>query len=293
MKFLFFIFVFAQLFTAVSFAADELVVIQAVSTTRKTFAVRKGFSDGIGKGQESLFTNKNTSFSATATDVNRFFSVWSINDKRGSVPFDKGEFVTFTNSVENVYFEIPYAQSTPEELTFRPSSKWIFRTHFSFAISESVSETEASRYAGRSGFQVEFFFNRNFTRKMDWGIGLRFDKENTSLEDQNLDVPTNRTMLAAEFTYHFDKMEESEDNMYLSAGGAYGLTNTTVNDDVSAGTVMVFPYLKLGYVYKWSPSYDILFELTGEAIAASEAFEGEESQTTNVVNTKFGIGVRF
>jgi cell shape-determining protein MreC len=56
--------------------AEELIMIQAISNSEKTVVVRKGAEDGVTPGQESLFSNKNISLMARATEVTRDFSLW-------------------------------------------------------------------------------------------------------------------------------------------------------------------------------------------------------------------------
>jgi hypothetical protein len=100
-------------------------------------------------------------------------------------------------------------------------------------------------------------------------------------------------MLTAELNYHFANFARSDDSMYLGAAVAYGLSNTTIDESISTGTSLVLPIIKLGYIKRVSASYALVFEGSVEAIAQSESFEDTEKQTTNIVNSKLSIGVRF
>ena len=85
---------------------DELVIIQAVSTTKKNFVVRRGFDQGISVGQESLFSTSSFSVLCRAVEVTRQHSLWVPLDKRANVPFDRKDYVTFSNNVEKVSIKI-------------------------------------------------------------------------------------------------------------------------------------------------------------------------------------------
>jgi len=281
-------------FTVEIFADDELVIVQAVSKSGKSFVVRKGAAEGVAIGQESLFTTKDASFTAKVIEVNRFFSLWNLKDDRGAVPFNKGEYVTFTNNIENIWTEIPKLQFAPkEELVFKQSTQWIARLGYGLAMSESVSDTDENKTASRASFQFEGLFANRVAVHWEWAIGMRFDRDNATLNEPSLEVPTNRYMLTAELNYHFANFARSDDSMYLGAAVAYGLSNTTIDESISTGTSLVLPIIKLGYIKRVSASYALVFEGSVEAIAQSESFEDTEKQTTNIVNSKLSIGVRF
>ncbi len=278
-------------------ANEEVVLIQAISTSGRTFVIRRGFADGIARKQESLFTTKNASFVAIAKIVNRHFSVWEIKENKGSVPFKKGELVIYSNSVQNIWTQISKHRlktylKTKKELVFKPKNRWILRGHYSYALSESISETDNDRYLGRVGFQVSAFFARRFSPSWEYAVGIRIDRENSTLENPALDVPSQRIMAAAEFTYHFG-FHRSKSNFYIGGGLAYGQSSTTVDEATSTGRALVLPIAKIGYINKISPSYSLMLEGTFESIAATEAFIDSESQSTHILNSKFGIGIRF
>ncbi len=275
-------------------ADDELIPIQAVSTSGKTFVVRKGAEDGVAIGQQSLFSTKNTSFTAVVIEVNRFFSLWRLKDNRGAVPFSKGDFVTYTNNIENVWTEIPKLQMAPkEELVFKEKSHWTLRGNYSLAMSESVSDTDTEKTQDRIGYQIEAIYSRHFTVHWEWGVGVRLDRENTTIQDPALDIPTNRYMLTGEILYHFPAFKKSDDSTYLGIALAYGLSNTSIDESVSTGTTIALPIVKLGYINRLAARYSLVFELAFEALAQTESFADTAEQTTNIINSKASIGIRF
>ncbi len=275
-------------------ADDELVIIQATSTSGKSFVIRNGAEQGVSRGQESLFSTKNASFAAVCTEVSRFFSMWTIKDKRGKIPFHKGDFVTYTNNIDAIWSELPKLQYVPkEELVFKETFQWLIRGNYSYGLSESVSDTTENKTANRIGYQFEVLYANRFAVNWEWAVGFRLDRENASLNEPVLDVPTNRYMVTGEFLYHFEKIPNSDNNMYAGVGMAYGITNTTISEQTSTGTAFVVPSLKVGYINRISPQYSLVFEGAVESLAQAESFEDSSEQTTNIVNSKFSIGVRF
>lgn len=285
---------FCFLVSISTWADDELLLIQAVSSTGKTFVIRKGAEEGVATGQESLFSTKNSSFTAVAIETNRFFSLWRLKDNRGAVPFEKNDYVTYTNNIESVYTELPKLQLAPkEELVFKQSYNYILRGNFSLAMSETVSNIDNEKTTDRVGYQLEMLYGIRFAVHWETAFGFRFDRENATLQAPALDVPTNRYMLAAELVYHFENFKRSDNNAYLGIGFAYGPSNTTIEDAVSTGTTAVLPIVKLGYINRISPNYALVFEASIESLSQKEAFLDTNDQTTNIVNSKFSIGVRL
>src|SRR5690606_38636873 len=107
---------FIFLYPFLSLAKEELLIIQSVSDSRKTFVIRKGKAEGILVNQESLFTSEKFSLAARVVEVNRDYSLWRLSDPRATVPFQKGETVNYTNTIENLYTEIPMLRYDPKEL---------------------------------------------------------------------------------------------------------------------------------------------------------------------------------
>ena len=301
MRLLIFLGLFLSFNSSKVLADDELILIQSVSTSGKSFVIRKGAQDGISTGQQSLFSTKNSSFTAVVIEVNRFFSLWRLKDNRGAVPFEKGNYITYTNNIENIWTEIPKLQLAPkEELVFKESYHWTLKGNYSLAMSESVSGvdenisgTEENKTADRIGYQLEMIYSNHFTVHWEWGVGLRLDRENTTIQEPALDIPSNRYMLTAELLYHFPNFYQTDNNAYIGIGIAYGISNTTIDESVSTGTTLAMPIVKLGYINQVAARYSLVFEFSIEALAQNESFADTDEQTTNIINSKASIGVRF
>lgn len=293
-KIVYFILFIIFALTNVARAYDKLLVIQAVSTSKKTFVIRKGFVDGIAIGQESLFTIRNAGVVATATEVNRSMSIWEVNDKRGGVAFDKGEYVTFTNSIENLILELPRLEKYAEKgLQFKSRSYWIARGNLSYALSDTVSSTEAEVSSTRSGYQIEALYVLNFDRRWELGLGIRRDTEIQKISEPVLDVPTTRLMGIGELTYKFNEDDSTKNYFYIGAGFGYGISSTTIDETVSTGSAFVLPVLRFGFSKFISNSKWVLLEAAIESIGVTESFADGIEQTTTVLNSKFSVGIKF
>lgn len=273
--------------------ADELVIIKAVSSSRKRFVIQKGGIDGISRGQSSVFSNKSATIAARAIEVTHTFSMWQVEDARANFPFDKNDFVAFNNSLETMILEIPKLKEDTTDLIYKEEKNWVIRGSYALAMSESVSETDADSFAGRTSFQFEGLYAYKWGPQWEAMGGIRIDRDNATQKEPELDVPTQRMMIAAEVLYHFDPFRGSEDNIYIGTGFAYGRSQTTIEDTVSVGTAAVMPIIKLGYLNKLESGSSLLLEVVTESISSSEAFEDTESQNTNIVNGKFSIGYKF
>lgn len=274
-------------------AVENLVVIEAVSRSGKSFAIQKGASDGISEGQESLFSSSNASFVAIASVVKRHTSLWRIRGDKGAVPFKKDDIVTYENSIENIWTGLPELELTPiKELTFRSTTAWVIRAHLGQALSESVSSTDESLYEGRTSSQLSIFYNRMATPSFEWGLGVRLDIE-SSKQANGITIPTQRQLIAGEVNYHLEPIKSLSGRIYLGAGIAAGLSTTSVNEEDQSGMAYVLPALKLGYLAKLKNEDHFLAEITCESVAASESLSTGEEQNTNLINAKVGIGYRF
>lgn len=274
---------------------DELVIIQAVSTTKKNFVVRRGFDQGITVGQESLFSTSSFSVLCRAVEVTRQHSLWVPLDKRANVPFDRKDYVTFSNNVEKVSIKIAdIVEQKKETAKWKRKEYWLTRFSISAAMLESVSETNAEREANRGGIQFEVYNTRTIYADIEMAIGLRVDQETAIIDESNLEIPTTRYLVMGEIVYNFAPIDGSKDHFYAGLGGGIGLSNTTVNEQVNRGFAYLGPLVRLGYKKVLSPKYSLLLEGVGEAISMEETPENEEDvQTTNIVNLKFSMGLKF
>ena len=301
------IFVFFLLtFSSLTMATEELVVVQTVSKTGKTFVIRKGRKDGVNLGQESLFTTNAVSLSAKVKESTRDYSLWEVTDKKLEVPFEKDQIVNFTNTVENIYAEIPMLRHDPKlksqeaferdkkgfQGKIRPY-KWIFRGSLSYTLSQTITQTDANLESSRSGVHLEGQYILPLHERIDTSFGLRIDQENTSQTEANLDIPSRRIMAVGEVTFNWEQFEGTLDYMYLGVGAGIGTSQTEVNQNVSTGSATLLPVVRLGYHHTMSQNYALIVEGVAESISANEQFDSGIDQKTNNVNLKLSAGFKF
>lgn len=273
--------------------ADEVLIIKSVSQSKKRFAIGRGLADGIVRGQKSLFTNDNTSFYATATEVNRTHSLWDISDKRAKVPFENGDFVSFTNSGESIWMETPKLILNTRTLGELPSAKWLTRVHATLALGDSTAGVEEARQVRRYGFQWDILYNKHFRHNLEYGLGARFDREVSSLAAPRIDTITRRWMLQGEITYHLEELHQQKGHFYGGIGLAYGISNTSVGDTLQSGNVLALPIVRLGYLQPYKKGQSFLFELSAESLSSKEAFQDRAPQSYTILNSKATVGFKF
>ncbi len=293
--FLFLLLILAQLGLQ---AADKLVIIQSVSQSGQTFAIRSGAREGITWGQESLFSTESSAFKARAYEVTRFYSVWKIHDPRGSVPFRKGDYVVFTGSIElaGIRDAGQIQGQSLEQISFMNSGKkstWMVRGNLTSGISESVTETDAERSGERSGLQFGIFYVFKFHYRWELDLGLRYDRELVSYTDPLIDVLTNRYLGVAEMQFHFDRMRNSQKNIFIALGMTYGRSASTIDEFISTGTAYSLPIARIGIQQNKEGLKAWTFDLAVEAMHVTESFSDTEPQDTTLINGKFAIAYKF
>ena len=123
--------------------------------------------------------------------------------------------------------------------------------------------------------------------------GLRLDNEVYRIEQPELDIPTRRIMGVVAATYHFVNFSDNKNNFYLTVAAGIGQSETTVNDEKSSGVVTLIPEARLGYIMPFAKSVAMIFEGSVESLSATESFPDGTKQTTNTLNMKASIGLRF
>lgn len=275
-------------------AAEKLVIIQAVSTTKKTFIIHLGKKDGIFKGQESLFSTPDISAVARVIEVGRNNSLWVLADHDAVVPFHRKEVISFGHNVISVFTEI--SQLRKDDNNFNQFSKrpnLTFRGGFSYGIYQSITETDAERSTFRSGGQLEVTFGYFPYNTFEVGIGLRADYEVETQKNPTLDIPSSRYFMTLEIGHHFNRIKRTQSHYYVFIGAGFGQSNTNVNGAESSGPAKLLPYVRFGKHQRMSHLYGFVYELTAESVSMSENFSDKDNQTTNIINLKAVIGVKF
>lgn len=294
-RMLFFFLIFFGVF-AQNIWAEELVIVQAISSTKKSFIIRRGFEEGVRPDQEGMFSNSKFSFVARAIEVNRSYSLWRMLETETTVPFQKDQFVYFNRTPEKLEVEIPKIEDRQErrkQLFFEASNFWSLRYAYSYAFQSTVSNADSDIETFRQGAQYEIMYHRNFRPNWEYGIGVRVDQETEQIEDVSLEVPTTRVFAIGEIAYNFDQMSGYSGYFYAAAGAGIGNSSSSVGGEVSSGAAFLLPNLRVGYQFSTFSKKGILVEGMMESISATETFASGIEQEVLVTNIKASIGFKF
>ncbi len=282
-------------------AREELIVIQTVSNNRRSFVVAKGIKDGVVKGQEIIFANENVSIVCKASEVNRAYSLWVPVDKTITVPFNKEDIVSSNSTVYgNVALDI--IGDTNLTLTenfniaykkFRTSNNFAAKVGLNRGLGQSSSEVSDEKNTARKGYNFAIDYNYRFLPEFEMSFGARIDNEFYTLVDPELDIPTNRILATISATYHFVNFSDNKNNYYLTIATGIGRSQTTVNDETSSGPVTILPEVKVGFVMPFTKSMAMIIEGSVESISTVETFSDGTEQSTNMMNIKASVGLRF
>jgi hypothetical protein len=292
---------FMGLHSAQLFAKEELTVIQTISRNKRSFVIGKGIKDGVIKGQEIIFANDNVSIVGKAIEVNRDFSLWVPVDKNVNVPFSKDEIVTSNSSVYgNIALEIagdPGLTSSKKYIEqfkkFRTENNFTLKASYNRGLAQSSSSVDEEKNSNRVGYNFSLEYNYRFMPEFEMSAGIRMDNEVYRIEQPELDIPTSRLLGTIAATYHFVNFSNNERNLYLTIAAGIGRSQTTVDEEVSTGIVTILPEARLGYLLPISKKTAMVFEASIESINSAESFSDGEDQTTNILNMKASIGLRF
>jgi hypothetical protein len=283
------------------FAKEELTVIQTVSKDRRSFVVAKGIKDGVLKGQEIIFANDNVSIVCKASEVNRDFSLWVPVDRTITVPFNKEDIVSSNSTVYgNVALEIvgdnaltPTINYNEVYKKFRTQNNWTAKASYNKGLNQSSSSVAEEKNSGRAGYTFSVDYNYRFMPEFEMSAGGRLDNDVYRITNPELDIPTQRIIGTISATYHFINFSDNKNNYYLTIAAGIGKSETTVSDVKSTGPVTLLPEARFGFLMPFSKSLAMIFETSVESLSTTEKFPDGTQQTTNILNLKASIGVRF
>lgn len=286
-------FLFLLLFVSASAHAFELIMIQAVSDTKRTFITRNGKRQGVQVGMTGTFTAEDFSILARAMNVTGNFTQWQIINQGTVVPFEKGTIVTYYPATEYIWALAPETERQKYIKTEVPQSRrsWVFKGALTRGLSESVSDAPANT-SRRGGFLGEVYYERDFYGPLAFDIGLRYEREVINYEGASL--TTKRSMAIADIIYYMNFFREyiSGGRFYLAGGLGYGLSNTTTTGLEQSGPVSLLPAVKMGVSLPFNETWEFLFDGAFESLSTREEQEEGKVQTTTQTNFKVGFGLR-
>lgn len=283
------------LFLSTSVHAFELIMIQAVSETRKTFITRNGKRQGLQPGMTGTFTAEDVSILAKALHVSGNFTQWQVVNSEAQIPFGKGTIVTYYPATEYIWALSPESERKKYIKTQIPVARrsWVFKGALTRGLSESVSDAPANT-SKRGGFAGEIYFEKDIPGGggLAFDVGVRYEREVINYSGASL--VTKRSLLIGDVLYYFDSFRDflSGGKFYLGAGLGYGMSNTSTVGLEQSGPVSLLPTVKAGVTLPFNETWEFLTDAAFESLNTREEQEDGRIQTTTQTNFKVGFGLR-
>lgn len=277
---------------SLSAQAFELIMIQAVSDTKKTFITRNGKRHGVIRGMTGTFTAEDVSVLAKAVNVTGNFAQWELINQDAILPFEKGKIVTYYAAKEYIWALAPESERRKYIKSELPTPKqsWVFKGALTRGLNESVSDAPATA-TRRGGFLGEIYYEKDFYGPLAFDIGLRYEREVINYSGASL--ITKRSLLIADVIYYFDFLRDYLiGKFFIAAGAGYGLSNTEAVGLTQSGPVGLLPAVKIGITLPFNETWEFISDAAFESLQTNEEQEGGRKQTTTQTNFKFGFGLR-
>ena len=272
--------------------AYELIMIQAISQSKKTFITRNGKRQGLIPGMTATFTADDISILARATTVTGGYAQWELVNKDAIVPFEKGAMVTYYHAQEYLWALSPESERRKyiKSQLATPRQSFVFKGALTRGLSESVSDASATN-TKRGGFMGEMYYEKDIVYGVAFDLGLRYEREVINYPGASL--ITKRSLLVADFLYYFNQLQDViNGRLYIGAGLGYGLSNTTTVGLSQSGPVLMLPTVKIGLSLPFNHDWEFLTDGAFESLQTNEEQQDGRKQTTTQTNFKFGFGLR-
>jgi hypothetical protein len=282
------------MFFSLSVQAVELVVIQAVSDSKKTFITRNGQRQGVKPGITGTFTGENISVLARAKTVTGHFTQWELLNSDAILPFEKGAMVSYYAATEYLWALAPESERKKYIKTQIPFAKrsLVFKGALTRGLSESVSNASVTD-ARRGGYMGEIYYEKDLFGNLAFDVGLRYEQEVINYTGASL--ITKRNLAIIDLIYYFDFLTDfvSGGRFFLAGGLGYGLSNTSTVTLSQTGPVSLLPAMKAGISLPFNEtSWEFVMDGAFESLNTSEEQEDGTIQTTTQTNFKVGFGLR-
>lgn len=284
----------------------NLVVVQNVANDGLSFVIRKGRLDNIVKGQTSLFSSRNISFTARAISISSEYSQWFVNDNKVKVPFEKGQIITVNYSPERVWLEIPkimgdkkYQEMLAKEeaaIKERQYQRYDNRYEFFYAKYQGLSESTTDS-SNNDGSRISDSFRFNYAIPINQMfqaiVGARYDKDLLTLLNPNVEQETRRMLGTASLKINFQNDWSYRFSYFIQLSAGFGRSETIIQETARTGTAMILPSVSLGLEYKVSTTQSLIFKVNFDAIQANEAYADGFEQSTDLTMLGLSVGYAF
>jgi opacity protein-like surface antigen len=273
--------------------AFELISIQAISDTKKTFITRNGKRQGVQIGMTGTFTAEDISVLARVINVSGNFTQWQLINQDAILPFEKGTIVTYYPATEYIWALAPESERRKYIKSEIPDIRrsWVFKGSLSRGLSESVSDAPANT-PNRGGYMGEIYYEKDLIHNLAFDVGARYETEVVNFE--GVSFVTRRSLLIADLIYYFDFLRDftAGGRFYLGGGLGYGLSNTKTEGFSQSGVASLLPAIKLGVSLPFNETWEFVTDGAFESLNTREEQEGGRIQTTTQTNFKVGFGLR-
>lgn len=284
---------FILLSISLSAHAFELVMIQAVSDSKKTFITRNGKREGIQQGMTGTFTAEDVSVLARAISVSGNFTQWQLINPDAIFPFEKGKIITYYAATEYLWALAPESERRKYIKSEIPvlKSSLIFKGSVSRGISETVSDAPANTPT-RGSFMGEVYYEKDLIPNLSFDVGIRYEQE--VINYTGASFLTRRNIAIVDLNYYFDFLKQyiAGSRLFLGAGFGYGLSQTSTTGLKQSGPISLLPTAKIGVALPLNPTWEFIFDGGFEAMTSREEQESGKIQTTTQTNFKLGFGLR-
>lgn len=272
----------------------EEVFIQAISQENKTFVTRNGRDKGIIAGKQATFIANNVAVVAKARTVTREYTQWELDNEHATVPFMRGQIVTYHDAKEYAWTLMPIEKEMRLKRIYLKEPQWsgTLLGGYTHGLSESVSGVNSTSIgSSRNGFAMESYVDYDVTPKFEMGLGIRYENEVIVVSEANL--LTRRYMGLANVKYLFPVITDFY-NAQIYGGLTFGIgrSQTTTSDYSQTGVVKLLPAYRMGIKIPITDEYWFLSEATIDNLSTVELLENNDTQTTNQSITKLMLGVK-
>jgi hypothetical protein len=295
-----FFLVVCLVFPIVALSNYEMVVIQSVSSTGKTFVTRTGKKTGDAYGQKAAFTTENFSLVAQATTVTREFTVWEVVEEEAKAPFENGQVVTVNNDLNSLWFDVPRhpdiqariippLESQSIKLNRNPNFIGI-GGGLSYTASESISgviQTETTRNA----LSLELSSGTKLIGRVFLNIHGRAERERS--QSESVSVSITRYNLLGSVSYHFTPTLDGGEHFYAGVGAGIGKCSSVISDEKTPGSTWILPSLYAGFEHRMNEHKAFYIEGLLEAISQTDQLLSGDTQISHFINTRLAAGVKL
>ena len=271
--------------------AYELLVVQAVSSSKKTFVTRNGKRQGVVENLTGTFTSENVALIAKAMTVTSQFTQWQLVNDNAKVPFEPGSMVTYHPAQEYIWALNPEAARKKYLKELRPEIRrsWIVKGAMTKGLNETVSSA-APQNSSRGGIALDALYERLYNN-FAWDAGIRYENEVVNLSGGSL--ITQRMMAVTDLLYYFEGLDDFYSaRVFIGIGMGYGQSSTDADGIRQSGFALLLPAAKIGMALPFDKEWDFMIESAFETLKSTEELEDKSKQTTNQSNLRIAVGLR-